>query len=36
MLGADFKISIRVEYPGKHNVNLKRVDKTDKTRRIQK
>jgi len=36
MLGADFKISIRAEYPSEHSVNLKRLGKADKTRRIQK
>ena len=36
MLGADFKISIRAEYPSEHNVNLKRLEKANKTRRIQK
>ena len=36
MLGANFKISIRAEYPGKHNVNLKRVEKASKTRKVEK
>ena len=27
MLGADFKISIRAEYPSEHSVNLKRLEK---------
>ena len=36
MIGANFKISIRAKYPGEHNVNLKRVEKANKTRRVQK
>ena len=36
MLGTDFKISIRAEYPSEHNVNLKRAEKANKTRRVEK
>jgi len=36
MLGVDFKISIRAEYPGEHNVNLKRAEKANKTKKVEK
>ena len=36
MIGANFKISIRAEYPSEHNINLKRVEKANKTRKVEK
>ena len=36
MIGANFKISIRAEYPSEHNVNLKRAEKANKTKKVEK